>query len=46
MGIGGTVAGGCNIGNALTGLSALSTHSLVATAGIVLGALAALGWRR
>lgn len=37
MGFGGTVAGGCNIGNALTGLSILSLNSLVATAGIFLG---------
>ncbi len=37
MGFGGTVAGGCNIGNALTGLSILSLNSLVATASILLG---------
>ena len=37
MGIGGTVAGGCNIGNALTGLSILSLNSLVATGSIVAG---------
>lgn len=37
MGFGGTVAGGCNIGNALTGLSILSLNSMVATAGILLG---------
>jgi len=37
MGFGGTLAGGCNIGNALTGLSILSLNSLVATASIVVG---------
>lgn len=43
MGFGGTVAGGCNIGNALTGLSILSLNSLLATGGILLGV--ALGAR-
>ncbi|OGK93636.1 MAG: hypothetical protein A2X50_17405 [Candidatus Rokubacteria bacterium GWF2_70_14] len=37
MGAGGTLAGGCNIGNALTGLSILSVHSLIATAAIAAG---------
>lgn len=37
MGFGGTLAAGCNIGNALTGLSILSLNSFVATASIVLG---------
>jgi len=37
MGFGGTLAGGCNIGNALTGLSILSLNSLVATGSILLG---------
>ncbi len=37
MGFGGTVSGGCNIGNALTGLSILSLNSFVATASIVAG---------
>jgi hypothetical protein len=37
MGVGGTLAGGCNIGNALTGLSILAVHSLIATAGIAVG---------
>jgi Sulphur transport len=51
MGFGGTLAGGCNIGNALTGLSILSLNSFVATASIVVGlALAihvqdSIGWR-
>lgn len=37
MGVGGTLAAGCNIGNALTGLSVLSVNSLLATVAIVLG---------
>ena len=37
MGIGGTVAGGCNIGNALTGVSVFALNSLVATVSIVFG---------
>ena len=37
MGFGGTVAGGCNIGNALTGLSILSLNSVLATGGILIG---------
>jgi len=37
MGIGGTMAGGCNIGNAFTGLALLALNPLVATAGILLG---------
>ena len=42
MGGGGTLAAGCNIGNALTGLSVLAVNSLIATAGIAVGgALAA-----
>ena len=43
MGFGGTVSGGCNIGNALTGLSILSLNSLLATGAILLGV--ALGVR-
>lgn len=43
MGSGGTVSGGCNIGNALTGLSILSLNSLLATAGILVGV--AIGMR-
>jgi hypothetical protein len=42
LGVGGTLAGGCNIGNALTGLSVLAVHSVIATlamaAGVALGA--------
>ena len=43
LGVGGTLAGGCNIGNALTGLSVLAVHSVIATlamaAGVALGAI-------
>ncbi len=42
MGAGGTLAGGCNIGNALTGLSILAVQSLIATVGIAVGAALAL----
>lgn len=46
MGIGGTLAAGCNIGNALTGLSVLALNSVMATAAIAGGAaLAILGIR-
>jgi hypothetical protein len=44
MGIGGTIAAGCNIGNALTGLSVLAVNSLIATAAIVGGATVAVAW--
>ncbi|MDA1001582.1 MAG: YeeE/YedE family protein [bacterium] len=37
MGFGAATAGGCNIGNSLTGLATLSTGSLVATVFIMLG---------
>ncbi len=42
MGIGGTLAAGCNIGNALTGLSVLALNSVFATTAIVVGAAVAL----
>lgn len=42
MGIGGTLAAGCNIGNALTGLSVLAVNSVIATAAIVVGAAVAI----
>lgn len=42
MGAGGTLAAGCNIGNALTGLSILSLNSAVATAAILLGVAVAV----
>jgi len=37
MGVGAVIAGGCNIGNSLTGLGSLSLTSLVATVFLVLG---------
>lgn len=37
MGMGAVIAGGCNIGNSLTGLGILSLTSLVATVALVLG---------
>ncbi len=43
MGIGGTMAAGCNIGNALTGLSVLALNSVLATAAIVGGAAVVTG---
>lgn len=42
MGIGGTLAAGCNIGNALTGLSILAVNSAIATAGMVVGVASAV----
>jgi len=48
MGAGGTLAGGCNIGNALTGLSILSVHSLIATAAMAAGGvlgISVFAWR-
>lgn len=39
MGVGGTVAGGCNIGHGLTGIGTLSLGSLWVTAWITVGAL-------
>lgn len=42
MGIGGTLAAGCNIGNALTGLSVLAVNSAIATASMVVGVAAAI----
>jgi uncharacterized protein len=44
MGVGGTLAAGCNIGNALTGLSVLALNSVIATAAIVTGAALAVAW--
>jgi hypothetical protein len=42
MGVGGTVAGGCNIGQGLTGLSTASVTSITAAAAMVLGVAAGL----
>lgn len=44
MGIGGTLAAGCNIGNALTGLSVLAVNSVIAIVAIVVGAALAVAW--
>jgi uncharacterized membrane protein YedE/YeeE len=44
MGVGGTVAGGCNIGQGLSGVSTLSTSSLLAAAGIFTGAVIGVKW--
>jgi len=37
MGLGSRMAPGCNIGNIISGIPALSVHSILASAGIVLG---------
>lgn len=42
MGMGGTLAAGCNIGNALTGLSILATNSFLATGAMLAGVAAAV----
>jgi uncharacterized membrane protein YedE/YeeE len=48
MGFGGVTALGCTIGQGLSGLSTLAIGSLLATGGIVVGAVAAMrviNWR-
>jgi uncharacterized protein len=45
MGFGGVTALGCSIGQGLTGLAMLSAGAVLAVAGIVAGALAAIRWR-
>jgi len=42
MGIGGVTAGGCTVGQGLSGLSTLSVTSLIAVVGIMLGAIGGL----
>lgn len=42
MGMGGTMAAGCNVGNALTGLSILAVNSIIATAAIFAGGAVAI----
>lgn len=42
MGVGGTIAGGCNIGHSLTGVAALSLLSLITTVFIMLGCWSAV----
>ena len=44
MGFGAVIAGGCNIGQGLSGVATLSMTSLLAAAGIVAGMLAGLRW--
>jgi uncharacterized protein len=39
MGIGGVTAGGCTVGQGMSGLSTLSLTSMIAVTGIVLGSL-------
>ena len=45
MGVGGITALGCTVGQGLSGLSTLSLGSFIATAAIILGAVAALRWQ-
>jgi uncharacterized protein len=45
MGVGGVMAMGCTFGQGLSGLSTLSLGSLLATAGMVLGAVLTLKWQ-
>lgn len=45
MGVGGVTAMGCTIGQGLSGVSTLSLTSVVAVAGILAGAVAALRWQ-
>ena len=42
MGVGGVTAGGCTVGQGLSGMSTLSLTSLIAVTGIMLGAVGAL----
>jgi hypothetical protein len=44
MGVGAAMAGGCNIGQGLSGVSTLSITSLLATAGIFMGAVFGVKW--
>ncbi len=44
MGVGAMLAGGCNIGNGLTGASTISCQSLLAFAAILVGMRVGLGW--
>ena len=45
MGVGGVMALGCTFGQGLSGLSTLNLGSVLATAGIVLGAVLTLKWQ-
>ena len=44
MGLGAALAGGCNIGNGLSGISALSVRAIIATGAIVAGLRLGLAW--
>lgn len=44
MGVGAVLAGGCNIGQGLTGAATLSLTSLLAVSGILGGLLLGLLW--
>lgn len=44
MGVGAIMAGGCNIGQGMSGVSTLSINSLLATAAIVMGAVIGVKW--
>lgn len=46
MGIGGVTAGGCTVGQGLSGLSTLSVTSMIAVTGIMLGAIVGLRFQR
>jgi hypothetical protein len=46
MGVGGVTAGGCTVGQGLSGLSTLSVTSMIAVAGIMLGAIIGLRLQR
>lgn len=46
MGVGGVTAGGCTVGNGLSGLSTLSMTSMIAVVGIMLGAIMGLRLQR
>ncbi|AGA34654.1 YeeE/YedE family protein [Thioalkalivibrio nitratireducens DSM 14787] len=44
MGVGAILAGGCNIGHGLSGLSTLSLQAVIAVAGIIAGMRLTLAW--
>ncbi|MDP2001129.1 MAG: YeeE/YedE family protein [Rhodoferax sp.] len=46
MGFGGVTAMGCTVGQGLTGISTLALGSLIALAGIIGGAVAAMKWQQ
>lgn len=44
MGVGAVTAGGCNIGQGLSGVSTLSAGSLIAASAIFAGAILGVKW--